>query len=313
MMGTKGLIFDIQAFSVHDGPGCRTNVFLTGCPLQCKWCANPESWIVKKHILFAENVCKYEKGCRACETVCPHDAITLTENGKPQLQWEVCKTCETFECSQICPNQVLKQCVKEYTKEELISILKRDFNNWGANGGVTFSGGDPLLQHEFLLEVLKECNKLQIHTAIETSAYAKEEIFLNVMKYIDFAFIDVKNMDTKLHEWGTGVSNEQVLSNIAALKKSGWKGRLVLRQPTIQGYNDSDENTRQVIQFMKELDLFEINLLKFHRLGATKWEQMGKTYAYMDHGDMTEERMRQLQQMYLDADIACYIGDDTPF
>lgn len=312
-MRTKGLIFDIQAFSVHDGPGCRTNVFLTGCPLQCKWCANPESWILDKHILFAENVCKYEKGCRACEEVCPHHSIQLKADGKPQLNWEVCKSCKTFECSKICPNQVLKQCVKEYTIEELMTILKRDFNNWGSDGGVTFSGGDPCLQHEFLLEVLKECKKLQIHTAIETSAYAREDIFLEIMQYINFAFIDIKNMDTKLHEWGTGVSNKQILSNIIALKRSGWNGRLVLRQPTIHGYNDSDENARQVIAFMKELDLFEINLLKFHRLGATKWEQMGKTYEYMEHGDMTEERMEELQRMYLDENIACYIGDNTPF
>lgn len=312
-MEQKGLIFDIQAFSVHDGPGCRTNVFFVGCPLQCRWCANPESWIKKKHIMFAENVCKYDKGCRACENVCPYGSIILSGEGKPDITRDTCLNCGTFECVDICPNNVFKQCVKEYSPEELITILRRDFNNWGAEGGVTFTGGEPLMHYEFLLEVLKKCQKWQIHTAIETSAYVQEEHFLAIMKYINFAFIDVKHMDTEMHKWGTGVGNELILSNIAALKKAAWNGRLVLRQPTIGGFNDSIENARELILFMKENDFFEINLLKFHRLGTTKWNQMGREYEYNDHGDITEEQMEELQAMYLEEGIACYIGEDTPF
>lgn len=312
-MCETGLIFDIQSFSVHDGPGCRTNVFFTGCPLQCKWCANPESWIMKKHLMFAENLCKWSHGCRACGEVCPHGSITFDQKGKQSISWEKCKECETFECVDICPNHVLKECVKEYTVDDIISILRRDFNNWGQEGGVTFSGGDPLMHHEFLTEVLTRCRQLQIHTAIETSAYAKEEIFLKIFQYINFAFIDIKNMDNKRHKEGTGVHNDLILSNIEALKASGWQGRLVLRQPTIAGYNDSDENAYKVIDFMNKNALYEINLLKFHRLGETKWNQLGKEYEYHDHGDMTQERMEQLQELYLDHNIACYIGDNTPF
>ncbi|MEF9940315.1 MAG: 4-hydroxyphenylacetate decarboxylase activase [Clostridium sp.] len=312
-MEQKGLLFDIQAYSVHDGPGCRTNVFFVGCPLKCRWCANPESWVKKKHIMFAENVCKYDKGCRACKDSCPYGSIILNEDGKPSIHWELCMKCETFECTNSCPNNVFKQCVKEYTPQELITLLRRDFNSWGSEGGVTFTGGEPLLHHEFLIEVLKECQQWQIHTAIETSAYEKEEVFLEIFKYINFAFIDVKHMDSKEHRLGTGVGNKKIISNIIALKKSGWKGRLVLRQPTIGGYNDSDENARRVIRFMKENDLFEINLLKFHRLGTTKWNQMGKDYEYKNHGDISEERMKELQAMYLEENIACYIGEDTPF
>ena len=312
-MSTKGLIFDIQSFSVHDGPGCRTSIFLTGCPLQCKWCANPESWIPKKHILFAENSCKWEKGCRACKNVCPHNSITFDENGKVSISFDICNKCETFDCVSICPNNALKQCVKEYTVDDVIKILRRDFNNWGPQGGVTFSGGDPLIQHKFLIEVLKECNKWQIHTAIETSGYAKEEVFLEVFKHINFAFIDIKNMDREKHKEETGVYNDLILSNIEALKKSNWKGRLVLRQPTIAGYNDSDENAYKLIEFMNKNSLYEINLLKFHRLGETKWNQLGKEYAYHDNGDITQEKMEHIQQIYLDNNIACYIGDNTPF
>lgn len=312
-MGKKGLVFDVQSYSVHDGPGCRTNVFLAGCPLKCRWCANPESWIAKKHIMFAENTCKYDKGCKACRNICPYGSIKFDDSGKPSLTWDICKDCETFECTTICANNVFKQCVKEYTVDQLINILKRDFNNWGPDGGVTFTGGDPLVQHEFLIEVLKKCNELQIHKAIETEAYVKEEIFLNVMKYINFAFVDVKHMDREKHKEGTGVYNDLILSNIRALTKSGWPGRLILRQPIIAGYNDDDENAYKLIEFMNENSLYEINLLKFHRLGTTKWNQLGKDYEYSDHGDISIERMNELQELYLNNNIACYIGEDTPF
>ena len=136
---------------------------------------------------------------------------------------------------------------------------------------------------------------------------------MKIFRRLDFAFVDVKNMDPEAHKWGTGVSNERILDNIRALKRSGWPGRLVLRQPTIHGFNDSDENAKRLIEFMNENGLYEINLLKFHRLGQTKWEQLGKKYEYSDHGDMTLERMSELQDLYLDNDIACYVGDDTPF
>ncbi|MBP2650520.1 MAG: transporter [Firmicutes bacterium] len=298
---------------MHDGPGCRTNVFFVGCPLQCKWCANPESWINKKHIMFADKVCKWEKGCRACRNVCPHGSIKFADNGEPMINWNVCRECETFDCVNICPNNALKQCVKEYTVDELVAILRRDFNNWGSEGGVTFSGGDPLIQHEFFVEVLKKCHERHIHKAIETSGYAKQDVFLKIMKYIDFAFVDVKNMDKEKHKQGTGVDNELILSNIEALKKSGWQGRLVLRQPTIAGYNDSDENAYKLIEFMTKNSLYEINLLKFHRLGSTKWDQLGKDYEYNKHGDVSEEKMEHLQKLYLDNDIVCYIGDNTAF
>ena len=313
MNGSLGMIFDIQSYSVHDGPGCRTNVFFVGCPLQCRWCANPESWKRKKHLMFSERSCKWDQGCRACAHACPFGSLSFDGDGKPSVNWAICAECETIECATSCAANSLKQCVRFFTVDELAQVLLRDFANWGSDGGVTFSGGEPFLQHEYLLEVLKRCHKLGMHTAIETCAFTQQDIFLDVMQHIDFAFIDVKHMDDEKHKWGTGVGNERILGNIAALAQSDWAGRLVLRQPTICGYNDSTENALQVIDFMNENNLYEINLLKFHRMGSTKWEQMGKAYEYLDHGDMSDERMQELQQLYLDNDIACYIGEDTPF
>lgn len=309
----KAIIFDIQAFSVHDDPGCRTNVFFAGCPLRCKWCANPENFAGKRHLMFADRVCKWKSGCRACVDECKKGGLSFDPVRGPIVNWDICKDCDTFECTKYCASDALKICGKEYTVPELMRILKRDFSNWGSEGGVTFSGGEPLLHHDFLIEVLKQCRNAHIHTAIETAGTVAEEIFLDVFQYINFAFVDVKNMDDAKHIEGTGVSNKKVLSNLRALRQSGWGGRIVLRVPTIRDYNDSLENAKKLIAFMKENNFFEINLLKFHRLGQTKWEQLGMKYAYETGGDMEESRMVELQQLYLDNDIICYIGDDTPF
>ena len=312
-MGATGHIFDIQSFSVHDGPGCRTSVFLTGCPLKCSWCCNPESWTLKKHLLYAENLCKQDQGCRACRQACPRGSIHLDPDGRYRINRELCDACTTFECLGSCPNGVLKQCVKDYTVDDLVKILRRDFSNWGPEGGVTFTGGDPLLQHDYLLEVLKQCRALQIHTAIETSACVSREIFLEVMPYIHFAFIDIKHMDTDRHRQETGVGNELILSNIAALKASGWPGRLILRYPVIGGFNDGEENAGQVIEFMNAQGLFEINILKFHPLGETKWNQLGKVYPHSGRRSLGDDPMERLQQQYLRSNIACYVGEHTPF
>ncbi len=309
----KAIIFDIQAFSVHDGPGCRTNIFFAGCPLRCKWCANPENFAGKRHLMFADKVCKWSSGCRACVGECTKGGLTFDEELGPIVNWKICNQCDTFECTQYCASNSLKICGKEYTVDEVMRILKRDFNNWGSEGGVTFSGGEPLLHHKFLVELLKRCRASHIHTAIETAGSVATDIFLDVFQYLNFAFVDVKNMDDAKHIAGTGISNKQVLTNIAALKKSGWEGRLVLRTPIIKGYNDSLENAQATIDFMNANGLFEINLLKFHRLGQTKWEQIGLEYAYATGGDMSDEAMHELQQLYLDNDIICYIADDTPF
>lgn len=311
----RGLIFDIQAFSTHDGPGSRTTVFFMGCPLECRWCANPESWQMRKTMMFAETTCKWQDGCRLCISHCPEGAITESQEGNMKLDRQKCRSCSTYECVKICPSHSLKQCGKEYTAEEVMTILRRDMSSWGTGGGVTFSGGEPLLQHEFLYELLKECKKAGIHTAIETTAHVPTDIFMKIMPYIDFAFIDVKNMDDEKHKEATGVLPEQTLQNIRVLKQSGWQGRLILRTPVIHDFNDDIENADQVISFMKEVGLAEINLLKFHRMGVSKWKQLGKTYAYEKKGigDMTDEEMEQLQTRYLNQGIACYIGNNTPF
>ncbi len=229
------------------------------------------------------------------------------------VQWETCRQCTSFECTRACASNALRVCGRYYTLDELMAVLHRDFNNWGSEGGVTFSGGDPLMQPQFLKRVLEKCRKLHIHTAVEPSACVPTHTFLELMANVDFAFVDVKNMDDERHRWGTSVSNRQILSNIVALKSSDWSGRLVLRSPIIRDFNDSLEHAQQLVDFMHAQGLYEINLLKFHRLGQTKWEQLGMTYEYTQGGDVSDEQLQRLQALYLHNDILCYIGDKTPF
>ncbi|SHH17609.1 4-hydroxyphenylacetate decarboxylase activase [Tepidibacter thalassicus] len=308
----KGIIFDIQSFSVHDGPGCRTTIFMNGCPLRCEWCANPESWVLKKHIMFSQTNCRFEKGCKLCEDVCEYGGLNL-KNNELELNWDICKSCETFECSSVCYYNALKVCGKEYKVSDLIKILNRDSHSWSREGGVTFSGGEPFFQSEFLINTLKECKKNYFHTAIETTAYVNNVTFLEVFKYIDFAFIDLKHMDREKHKQKTGVYNDLILNNIELLANSNWNGRLVLRMPVIRDFNDTYENIMNIIWFMKENNLVEINILPFHRLGESKWRQLGKEYKYKNEGPTSSKKLYEIQNLFLENNIACYIGHDTLF
>lgn len=308
-----GLVFAIQSYSVHDGPGCRTTVFLAGCFLQCPWCANPESWDLQEKIMFAKSKCQCQKGCRRCATACEKRGISAAEAGYPAVDWQKCRQCTDFGCAAACPVEALKVCGKRYTPNELMRIINRDRNFWGPAGGVTFSGGEPFYQQDFLAEMVTRCHEANIHTAIETTAHVQTAVFLNIMSYIDFAFIDVKNMDSDRHREQTGVGNGLIRRNIAALVKNDWPGRLVLRMPIIQGFNDSIGNITATAAFMDELGLYEINILPFHRLGNSKWEQLGKHYAYKDYAATPQQKLEELQSIFLNRKIVCYIGSDTAF
>lgn len=314
-MGERGLIFDIQGFSVHDGPGARTLVFLSGCPMRCAWCANPEGRELKQNLMFASVRCKaVQNHCMRCIAACPQGAISMDpESGLPLIQRSLCTGCAGFPCAGVCNYEALRVSGTYYSVEELMEVLRRDRSFWGMDGGVTFGGGDPLAQGTFLLQVLRACRREQIHTAIETEAYAPKELFLQVMEEIDFAFVDIKHMDTKAHKAQTGVDNERVFDNLRALKRSGWNRRIILRTPVIPGYNDSFENAQATVEFMKENGYFEINLLPFHRLGTSKWEQLGLSYPYKDQPNMQKEQLEPLQSYYLDAGIACYIDTDVVY
>ncbi|MCM1990849.1 4-hydroxyphenylacetate decarboxylase activase [Oceanirhabdus seepicola] len=308
-MDLKGNIFDIQGFSVHDGPGSRTTVFLKGCPLKCEWCANPESWITSQEIMYRKFKCK---SCGNCLESCNLSAISI-DNGVLKFNKELCSNCTSFECADSCYNDAIDVIGDEYTVDALMDRLQRDRDSWGPEGGVTFSGGEPLMQHEFLLEVLKKCNEEYIHTAIETTALVSTDIFMTIMEYIDFAFIDVKHFNEASHINKTGVSNKLILANIKTLVNSNWSGELILRMPVIEGFNDTEENISALIDFMKENSLSEINILPFHRMGESKWNGIGKDYSYSSFEATSEETLLYIKNRFTHAGLQCYIGSDTPF
>ena len=312
----KGLVFDVQSYSVHDGPGCRTTVFFMGCPLRCEWCANPEGWQAKQRMMYRISKCVHDKeGCIRCVKRCPHQAVSAGEDGKGTLEidWEKCKTCDTFECTQACLKESMVICGKWHTVPSLMKIFERDRHYWGNTGGVTLSGGDAVAQKDFTRALLKRCQEAYIHTAIETSACFPQEQFLSVLQYVNFAFVDIKHMDAAKHKEQTGVSNERILENVKALAQDSWPGRLIIRSPVIPGFNDNDENIVATAKFVKDAGLSEINVLPFHRLGDSKWKQCGMVYPYREQESPEPEQMEKIQKLIQAQGLICYTGSDTPF
>lgn len=313
----KALIFDIQGFSVHDGPGSRTLIFFAGCPLRCAWCSNPEGLELKQNVMFVGKKCKRSKyACTRCVEACPHGAVSLVvddEGAPPLLDHDRCASCATFECVASCYAEAIKLSGTWMTREDVQDVVLRDRKYWSDGGGVTFSGGEALMQHEFVRELARWCKESKIHTGIETTAYAERSVFMGVMQHIDFAFIDIKHMDSNRHLEKTDVCNELILGNITALAQSGWPGRLIIRMPVIRGYNDSDENIRALAAFMNGLGLYEVNILPFHRLGDSKYTQLGKSYEYSDETPTSEEKLEHIQDLFLDQNIACYVAEGVMY
>ncbi len=306
----KGLILNIQGYSVHDGSGCRTLVFLSGCPLRCTWCSNPEGQLLRPRVLYRKQKCRHTH--YRCVKACPHQAIRIA-SPFPQLDRSLCVACDTMDCVKACLNEALQIAGRFYSADELLRILIRDSGFWGSNGGVTFGGGEPLLQADFLLTVLGRCRANYIHTTVETSAYADPEIFINVLKLTDAMFIDIKHMNSNMHRMKTGVENELILQNIAAAASSDWHGRLIIRIPIVPGYNDSAENMQATADLMLRLALTEVNLLPFHRLGQSKYEQLGLNYEYAHTPAPSQAMLTACQAIFENAGIHCYVGSETPF
>ncbi len=309
---TKGLIFDIQGHSIHDGPGTRTLVFLSGCPLRCQWCSNPEGMALNRHIMFKPRLCK---GCPArCVAVCPQHAVAMPADGPPAVfDRAQCDHCETLDCTKVCYTGALQTSGKWYTVDELMRVFNRDRCYWGPHGGITLTGGEPLMQEQFVLSLLKQCQQAYIDTCVETSAYLPRRVLQAALPYVRWLFVDLKHMDAAKHMQATGVPNDIILENLRWLAISGWPGTLALRMPVIPGFNDDLANAEATAAFLHELGQSEINLLPFHRLGASKYEQLGMNYAYADQAAPSIESLETLAAAYRDRGITCHLGADTPF
>jgi glycyl-radical enzyme activating protein len=309
-----GLIFDIQSYSVHDGPGTRTTVFLNGCPLRCSWCANPEGQKLEPTILYKETLCK---NCpRRCIAACPQQAVTAKEDGPGLVRFDraSCHLCRSMECIDVCYPRALQLSGKWWTIDELMKKLDRERSCWGSDGGITLSGGEPLMQRQFAVELLRRCADACIGACVETCGHIPLATLQAAAPHVQWFFVDIKHMDPQRHREGVGVDNDLILCNIRWLADPAhWNGRLILRTPVIPGFNDAEENARQTIALMKQIGKKEINLLPFHRLGASKHKQLGTTYAYEDLPAATPDMLEPLARIYRAEGITCYLGSSTPF
>ena len=267
----KPLIFDIKRYSINDGPGIRATIFLKGCPLNCQWCHNPESISPKIQKLFTASKCI---GCGECCRICPVQACALTPEGIVTDE-KLCTLCG--KCAEVCPTLATEMSGQYLSVEELIEIIEKErpfFEQSG--GGVTFSGGEPLLYPEFLIELLDACGKQNIHSAIDTSGYVKGETLLRVAGHTDLFLYDLKMIDAAQHRHFTGVDNQLILNNLTALAETG--ATIQIRIPLIGGVNDDVQSVKAFAACVGGLagERKEINLLPFHDVARGKDLKLGQ-------------------------------------
>ena len=284
----KGMVFDIQRFCVHDGPGIRTTVFLKGCSLRCFWCQNPEGIHLKPEIMFFPDRCI---GCGRCLTVCPQGAHRIQDDKHVYLR-EKCVLCG--KCTETCYAGALMLTGKLMTVDEVIEEVLRDKIFYRmSNGGVTLSGGDAVLQHDFSLAILERCKAEGLHTAIETAANCQWKILAKLLPATDLIMMDIKHLDPNKHREATGVSNERILDNARRLAKTNKP--VIIRVPVIPTVNDTPEQVGAIAQFIQSFpDLQYLELLPFHRLGEGKYHALGLNYQASRLGTPTKNKMREL-------------------
>lgn len=304
-MNTKneGVISEIERYAIKDGPGIQTVVFLKGCPLKCRWCANPETQKSIYQLMYWPNRCI---ACKQCILECPNNALSW---GNPGIQ--ICRAdCASCgACTQICNSQALTMAGQHKTADEIMQIILKDLPYYQTSGGgVTFSGGEAASQGEFLCKLAKECKKHRISTCIETCGYAKWEIFCELLPYIDYFFYDLKIIDEKDHMTYTGVSNKLILDNFSRLIQA--KADVTVRIPVIPGINNTQKNVEQTIRFLLEqAPGCPVSLLPYHRLGASKYDKLDMEYTLAELAPPSEKEMFQLKEQFVSFGFPVRIGE----
>lgn len=273
----KAKIIDIERNSFVDGPGIRTTVFFKGCNLKCKWCHNPESQSRESQLLYYKDKCT---GCGRCKTVCKNSLDKC----------ELCGECETF-----CLNGARKLCGKEYTADEVISEVIKDKPFYDeSDGGVTFSGGECMLQIDFLCELLQKCKENGINTAVDTAGNVPFSYFERIMPYTDIILYDVKCVSEELHKEGTGVSNKLILDNLKRLSDT-FDGDIIIRIPIIPTFNTDISELERIAELLRHLKIKQIDLLPYHRMGENKAKASNVTFT--EYPTPTEAEMLEYKKI----------------
>lgn len=289
-----GTIFNVQKFSVHDGPGIRTTIFLKGCPLRCYWCCNPESQTSSPQISRRVTRCLGAERCGKCIDICPRNCLSRNGNA---VVWNpaACVNCRT--CAAVCPSGCIEVIGKSVSAGEVIRMAARDalFYNY-SSGGITLSGGEVLTQPRFAEAVCRLANREGIHVAIESCAYAEYDTLHRLAQYLDQAIIDVKHIDPEAHRRGTGVDNRLILQNITRLCRDMPNLPVLIRTPIIPGFNDDDDTIARIAEFAGQFPQASYELLPYHRLGEEKYGNIGRAYSLAGVASPSEENMAALRK-----------------
>ena len=303
MQMESGLIFDIKRYSINDGPGIRVTVFFKGCNLNCAWCHNPESISHKVQKLYSENRCI---GCSTCVENCPEHACFLTPNG---IVTDPHKCTVCGKCAEVCPTTASEISGRIETTENILKIIRKEtvFMD-SSEGGVTFSGGEPLLQPKFLFELLDECGRKGIHRAVDTAGLVKTELIMEAAEKTDLFLYDLKMMDSGLHKKWTGVDNEIILKNLKALSEKG--SEINIRIPLIAGVNDDEKNIEETAAFVKSLAgrPKRINILPYHNIAQQKYKKLGKDFNTQNLEEPDKINVQNIVSFFNSCGIEALIG-----
>ncbi len=299
----KGIIFDIKRYAIHDGPGIRTTIFLKGCSLRCQWCQNPEGQETNPEIILRSSRCSPE--CRECVSVCPQDAISK-DRSSIEIDKAKCDLCA--KCEEVCVYDALEVVGKEVTVQELMDEIEKDkifFDESG--GGITFSGGEPLMQMEFLEALLKEIKKKNIHVALDTSGYVSFKDLDRISDKVDLFLYDLKIMDDKKHEKYTGVSNKLIHDNLRKLTERG--NSVAVRIPLVSGINDDDQSIQMFVDFLQSLkNINQISLLSYHSGGREKYKRLRKEKLPKTFHSPSAERIEEIEKTLADSGFSAKAG-----
>jgi len=300
---TSGIVFDIKKFSIHDGPGIRTTVFLKGCPLHCPWCHNPESQDPRPEMMLRDQRCIR---CGACLEECPQGAIAWNGQGVVVTDRARCVRCGV--CAETCVAEARQTIGREMSVAQVMAEIERDLSFYDeSGGGVTFSGGEPLLQRDFLLALLQRCRAQEIHTVVDTSGFAAWETLDRVRAYTDLFLYDLKLLDEAQHRQFTGVSNRLILDNLQALAERGHT--IFLRVAIIPGLNDSEAHLRQIGELAAGLPAVrEISILPYHQTAVDKYHRLYKAYSIPDIRPPSEERLASLARLLGEFGLPVKVG-----
>jgi pyruvate formate lyase activating enzyme len=290
----KGIVFNIQKYSLHDGEGIRTIIFLKGCSLVCGWCSNPESQELLPQLGYNPSKCLTVDECSRCRDICPEAALSTGKEGKIQVNHNLCSNC--LNCARACPTNALNVYGYEVTVDNALARVEEDAVFYlRSGGGLTLSGGEPLFQGMFAIALLREARKRRINTNIETCGNVSWKIMDQAAQYLNSVYFDLKVMDPKKHKAVTGFDNTRIIDNLVRLTHKYPDLPVKVRTPVIPGVNDTEEAIGAIIDFLKQMPNVTYELLAYHRMGTPKYTYLGRPYPLGDTKDLPKKKFAELQ------------------